>query len=264
MALRNDASDVLLREDLGKVALLTLNRPEARNALSEELLSALQGALDQIRDNTDLNVVILKASGPGFCAGHDIREVLDNRSRDYYDSLFAQCTAVMTAIKQLPVPVIAAVQGSAMGAGAQLAATCDLVVASTKARFATPGVNIGLWCSTPSVAVSRSVGQKAAMEMLLTGDMIDADTAQRYGLVNRVVPHEALMDETMALAEKIASRSRLVVGLGKEAFYRQSEMDIADAYRYTSDVMAHNMLKDDAVEGLNAFLEKRQPGWTNS
>ena len=263
MALRNDATGVLLREDLGKIALLTLNRPEARNALSEEMLAALQTALDDIRDNTAVHVVVLRANGPGFCAGHDIGEVMDNHNRDYYDALFAQCTAMMTAIKNLPVPVIAAVQGPAMGAGAQLAATCDLVVASDEARFATPGVNIGLWCSTPMVAVSRSVGQKAAMEMLLTGDMIDADTAQRFGLVNRVVAPDALMDETMALAEKIATRSRLVVGLGKEAFYRQSEMELADAYRYTSDVMAHNMMKDDAVEGLNAFLEKRQPGWTN-
>ncbi len=264
MALQNDASDVLLREDLGKIALLTLNRPEARNVLSEDLLSALQAALDEIRNNTAIHVVVLRANGPGFCAGHDIREMLDNRTRDYYDALFAQCSAMMTSIKQLPVPVIAAVQGSAMGAGAQLAATCDLVIASDAARFATPGVNIGLWCSTPMVAVSRSVGQKAAMEMLLTGDMIDAETAQRFGLVNRIVPVEALMDKTMAMAEKIASRSRLVVGLGKEAFYRQSEMDLADAYSYTSDVMAHNMLKDDAVEGLNAFLEKRQAEWTNN
>ena len=181
MALRNDTNDVLLREDLGKVALLTLNRPEARNALSEEMLSALRAAFADIRDSTGIHVVVLRANGPGFCAGHDIREVLDNHDRDYYDALFAQCTAMMTAIKESPVPVIAAVQGPAMGAGAQLAATCDLVVASEQARFATPGVNIGLWCSTPSVAVSRSVGQKAAMEMLLTGDLIDAETAARFG-----------------------------------------------------------------------------------
>lgn len=264
MALRNDANDILLREDLGKIALLTLNRPEARNALSEDMLAALRKALDDIRDNTEIHVVVLKANGPGFCAGHDIREVMDNHDRDYYDGLFAQCTAMMTAIKELPVPVIGVVQGSAMGAGAQLAATCDLVIASEEARFATPGVNIGLWCSTPSVAVSRSAGQKAAMEMLLTGDMIDAETALRFGLVNRVVPHESLMGEAMALAEKIASRSRLVVGLGKEAFYRQGEMELADAYRYASDVMAHNMMKNDALEGLNAFLQKRQPDWSNS
>ena len=264
MALRNDANDVLLREDLGRIALLTLNRPEARNALSEEMLGALTAAFDDIRDDTGVHVVVLRANGPGFCAGHDIREVLDNHNRDYYDGLFAQCTAMMTAIKELPVPVIAAVQGSAMGAGAQLAATCDLVLASEEARFATPGVNIGLWCSTPSVAVSRSVGQKAAMEMLLTGEMIDAETALRFGLVNRVVPQDALLDEAMTLAGKIAARSRLVVGLGKEAFYRQSEMDLADAYRYASDVMVHNMMKNDALEGLNAFLEKRQPDWSNS
>lgn len=264
MALRNDTNDVLLREDLGKVALLTLNRPEARNALSEEMLSALRAAFADIRDNTGIHVVVLRANGPGFCAGHDIREVLDNHDRDYYDALFAQCTAMMTAIKESPIPVIAAVQGPAMGAGAQLAATCDLVVASEQARFATPGVNIGLWCSTPSVAVSRSVGQKAAMEMLLTGDLIDAETAARFGLVNRVVPHDALLDEALALAGKIAERSRLVVGLGKEAFYRQSEMELADAYRYASDVMSHNMMKNDALEGLNAFLEKREPDWSNS
>jgi len=263
MALRNSTEQDLLREDHGKVAVLTLNRPDARNALSESLLSALQGSFDQIKDDQSVHVVVLKAAGPGFCAGHDMREVLDNRQRSYYEWLFAQCTKVMTSIKALPQPVIAAVQGAATGAGAQLAATCDMVLASTEAKFATPGVNIGLWCSTPSVAVSRSVGQKAAMEMLLTGDMMDAETAQRFGLVNRVLPADALYDEAMVLAQKIATKSRLVVSLGKEAFYRQTEMNIADAYTYTADVMTHNLLKDDSVEGMSAFLEKRPPEWSN-
>ena len=264
MALRNSSQQDLLREDHGKVAVLTLNRPDARNALSESLLDALQNSLDQIRDDQAVNVVVLKAAGPGFCAGHDMREVLGNRQRSYYEWLFAKCSQMMSTIKALPQPVIAAVQGAAMGAGAQLAATCDMVIASTEARFATPGVNIGLWCTTPSVAVSRSVGQKAAMEMLLTGDMIDAEAAQRFGLVNRIVPADALFDEAMALAQKIAAKSRLVVSLGKEAFYRQTEMNIADAYTYSAEVMTHNMLKDDAAEGLAAFLDKRQPQWTNS
>jgi enoyl-CoA hydratase/carnithine racemase len=264
MTLRNSTEQDLLREDHGKVAVLTLNRPDARNALSESLLDALQGSLDQIKDDQSIHVVVLQAAGPGFCAGHDMREVLANRERSYYEWLFAKCSKVMASIKALPQPVIAAVQGVAMGAGAQLAATCDMVLASTEAKFATPGVNIGLWCSTPSVAVSRSVGQKAAMEMLLTGDMMDADTAQRFGLVNRVLPADTLYDEAMALAQKIATKSRLVVSLGKEAFYRQSEMNIADAYTYTADVMTHNLLKDDSVEGMSAFLEKRPPAWSNS
>lgn len=263
MLLRNFASQDLLREDLGKIALLTLNRPEARNALSDSLLAALQAALDDLRDDPAIHVVVLRANGPGFCAGHDLKEILAKPDPDDIDDLLLRCTAVMTAIKEMPQPVIAAVHGVATAAGCQLVATCDLAVASEEARFGTPGVNIGLWCSTPMVAVSRAVSQKAAMEMLLTGDTIDAESALRFGLVNRVVPHAALMQETMALAEKIASKSRLVVGLGKGAFYRQSEMNTADAYDYARDVMLHNIHKEDATEGMGAFVEKRAPRWRN-
>lgn len=263
MALHNGGANDLLREDRGKVAILTMNRPQARNALSESLLSALQAELDQIKDDAAIHVVVLRGEGPGFCAGHDLREVSATRSRAYYEWLLAKCTQVMETIKALPQPVIAAVHGIATAAGAQLAATCDMVVAADDARFATPGVNIGLWCSTPMVAVSRSVNQKAAMEMLLTGDLYDAETAQRFGLVNRVVPAASLLDEAMALADKIAAKSRLVISLGKEAFYRQGEMDRSDAYRYAADVMTHNLLKEDAAEGIEAFIEKREPKWRN-
>ena len=263
MALNNGGAKDLLREDRGKVAILTMNRPEARNALSESMLAALQPELDHIKDDETIHVVVLRAEGPAFCAGHDLKEVSATRSRAYYEWLLAKCTQVMETIKALPQPVIAAVHGIASAAGAQLAATCDMVLASNDARFATPGVNIGLWCSTPMVAVSRSVGQKAAMEMLLTGDAYDAETAQRFGLVNRIVPAASLMDEAMALADKIAAKSRLVVSLGKEAFYRQGEMERSDAYRYAADVMAHNLLKDDAAEGIDAFIQKREPKWRN-
>jgi enoyl-CoA hydratase/carnithine racemase len=263
MPLRNAATQDLLREDIGRIALLTLNRPEARNALSGALVDALKRELDQIRDDASVHVVVLRATGPVFSAGHDLKEVLANRCPDFYADLFERCTGTMTAIKTLPQPVIAAVQGVATAAGCQLVAMCDLAVASEQARFGTPGVNIGLWCSTPMVALSRAVNRKAAMEMLLTGDLFDAEDALRFGLVNKVVPHDELMAETMALAAKIAAKSRLVVGLGKEAFYRQDEMDMADAYRYAADVMAHNILKDDAAEGIGAFVQKRQPAWTN-
>ncbi|MCA8928126.1 MAG: enoyl-CoA hydratase [Alphaproteobacteria bacterium] len=263
MALDNGGARDLLREDRGKVAILTMNRPEARNALSESLLSDLQTELDRIKDDESIHVVVLRGEGPGFCAGHDLKEMMANRSRAYYEWLLEKCTRVMESIKALPQPVIAAVHGIATAAGAQLAATCDMVIASQEARFATPGVNIGTWCSTPMVAVSRSAHQKAAMEMLLTGDLYDAEAAQRFGLVNRVVPATSLMDEALALAEKIAAKSRLVVSLGKEAFYRQGEMEQSDAYQYAAGVMTHNLLKDDASEGIKAFLQKRTPNWTN-
>ena len=264
MVLRNSMTPELLREDHGKVCVLTLNRPGARNALSDSLLASLQAAFTNIKDDPAIHVVVLNANGPGFCAGHDLKEVLGKEKHGQFEDLFDRCTAVMQAIKQLPQPVIAAVNGVATAAGCQLVATCDLAVASEDALFGTPGVNIGLWCSTPMVAVSRAVNQKAAMEMLLTGDMIDAESAVRHGLVNRVVPHDALMEETMALAERIASKSRLVVGLGKQAFYKQGEMELGDAYAYASKVMTHNMLKADAAEGIGAFVEKRQPIWSNS
>ena len=227
-------------------------------------MGELQSSLGALRSDENIHVVVLAANGPAFCSGHDMRQILAKRDRDYYESVFERCSGVMMAIKQLPQPVIAAVQGSAAGAGAQLAATCDLAFASDAARFALPGVNIGLWCSTPSVGVSRSIGQKAAMEMLLSGELIDAEQAFRFGLVNRVVPHDELQDTVMEFAMGVASRSRMAVALGKEAFYKQSEMGLQDAYRYASDVMTHNLLKDDAWEGMNAFLEKRPAEWKNS
>ena len=256
--------DILLRTDTDGVATLTLNRPSARNALSTGLMAALQTEIDAIAQDISVRVVVIAANGPAFCAGHDLREVRGTPTREAYEALFAQCSALMLSITRLPQPVIARVHATATAAGSQLVATCDLAVAAETARFATPGVNIGLFCSTPMVAVSRNMGRKQTMEMLLTGDMIDAEAARTGGLINKVVPDAELDDAVSAYARQIVSKSPLTLKIGKEAFYRQREMELADAYSYTSDVMAHNMMKDDAVEGLNAFLEKRQPGWTNS
>jgi enoyl-CoA hydratase/carnithine racemase len=211
-----------------------------------------------------VRVVVIGAAGPGFCAGHDLRELRANPGREFLERLFAQCSALMTRIVRLPKPVIARVHGVATAAGCQRVASCDLAVASTAARFATPGVNIGLFCSTPMVALSRAVGRKAAMEMLLTGELIDAARAREIGLVNRVVPPEALDAEVAALANHIAARSSLTLAIGKEAFYRQAEMDLDAAYAYAAEVMVRNMLARDAAEGIDAFLEKRAPRWTDS
>ena len=263
MAQTNYDQQYLLRDDIGKIAVLTFNRPEARNSLSIEMMSALQNQLESIAVDQGIHAAILRANGPAFCAGHDLKEVVGNRRRAFYERMMNKCNKLMLTIKRLPQPVIAAVEGVASAAGCQLVATCDLAIASDKSRFALPGVNIGLWCSTPMVAVSRTVSQKAAMELLLTGDLISADEAERIGLVNRVVAHDSARQEAMSLAEKIASRSRMVVGLGKEAFYRQSEMELDDAYTYASEVMIHNLLKDDATEGISAFVGKRAPQWKN-
>ena len=252
---------ILLRDDLGPVARLTLNRPEARNALSIPLMSALQDALDTIACDDAVRVVVIAANGPAFCAGHDMRELRADPRREMYEALFAQCSRLMTTILRLPKPVIARVHGTATAAGCQLVATCDLAVASTNAQFATPGVNIGLFCSTPMVALTRAVSRKAAMEMLLTGDPIDAAEAQRLGLVNQVVDADALDDAVTELATKIASKSRHVVAIGKEAFYRQIDLGVEDAYTYASAVMTRNMLAADAREGIDAFLAKRKPTW---
>lgn len=266
MSLRAEAEiqtpePVLLRRDAGGIATLTLNRPAARNALSVALMAALQDELDRIRDEPATKVVVIAAAGPAFCAGHDLREIRANPGRRNYEALFAQCSRLMQSIVRLPKPVIARVQGVATAAGCQMVASCDLAVAADSAKFATPGVNIGLFCSTPMVALSRNVGRKAAMEMLLTGEMIDAAAAERLGLVNRAVPAERLDDETYGLARRVADKSPLTLAIGKEAFHRQAELPLAEAYAYASEVMTRNMLARDAEEGIDAFLEKRQPTW---
>jgi enoyl-CoA hydratase/carnithine racemase len=257
-------TDILLRHGDGNIATLTLNRPAARNALSIGLMEALDAALAAIADDRSVHVVILAANGPAFCAGHDLREMRATPTRAAYEAVFALCSRLMQRIVRLPKPVIAEVQGVATAAGCQLVASADLAVAADTARFATPGVDIGLFCSTPMVALSRAVGRKAAMEMLLTGDMVPAGRARELGLVNRVVPPDGLRDATMALAAQIAAKSPLTVAIGKQAFYRQAEMDLGAAYDYASEVMTRNMLARDAAEGIDAFLGKRQPRWSGT
>jgi len=254
-------TSVLLEENDGGVLRLTLNRPDARNALSVVLMSALLEALARAATDPQARVVVIAGAGPAFCAGHDLRELRTDPQRETYEHVFAQCSELMLAIVRLPKPVIAEVHGVATAAGCQLVATCDLAVAAEDARFATPGVNIGLFCSTPMVALTRAVGRKAAMEMLLTGKLIDAETARAIGLINRVVPCEGLRDAVDGLAREIASKSALTVKIGKEAFYRQAELDLAAAYRYAAEIMTTNMLARDAGEGIDAFLAKRAPMW---
>ncbi len=255
---------VLRRTDRDGVAWLTLNRPRARNALSLSLMAALDQELAAIGDDPAVRVIVLAGAGPAFCAGHDLREMRADPSRAAYEETFAACSRLMLRIVRLPKPVIARVHGVATAAGCQLVATCDLAVAADTARFATPGVNIGLFCSTPMVALSRAVGRKPALEMLLTGDLIDAARARELGLVNRVVAESELDSAVGDLAAQIAGKSPLTVAIGKEAFYRQGEMDLEAAYRYTADVMTRNMLARDAAEGIDAFLDKRQPVWTGT
>jgi enoyl-CoA hydratase/carnithine racemase len=257
---------ILLRENAGSIALLTLNRPAARNSLSEGLIAELHGALKQIHDDKSIRAVVIAANGPAFSAGHDMKELTARRSdadrgRAYFAQIMDACSAMMQAIVQLPKPVVAAVQGIATAAGCQLVASCDLAVASEAAGFATPGVDIGLFCSTPMVALSRNIPRKQAMEMLLTGEPISAETAKAIGLVNQVVAAGTERDAAIALAQKVALKSAYTVKLGKEAFYRQAEMNLADAYRYAAQVMTENMLARDAEEGIGAFIEKREPKW---
>ena len=259
-----DNEPILLEGLDGGVLRLTLSRPAARNALSVGLMTALGRALDRAATDKACRVVVIAGAGPAFCAGHDLRELRADDSREAYERVFAQCSELMLQIVRLPKPVIAEVHGIATAAGCQLVATCDLAVAAEDARFATPGVNIGLFCSTPMVALSRAVGRKAAMEMLLTGDLIDAATAKSLGLVNRVVPQAELTSATMALARGIAAKSAFTVAIGKEAFYAQAELPLADAYRYAAEVMTRNMLARDAAEGIDAFLKKRPPVWRDA
>ncbi|WFU52821.1 enoyl-CoA hydratase [Bradyrhizobium pachyrhizi] len=257
---------ILLRETIGSIALLTLNRPGARNSLSEGLIGELHAALNEISDDKRIRAVVLAANGPAFCAGHDLKELTGRRSdadrgRAYFAQIMNACSAMMQTIVRLPKPVVASVQGIATAAGCQLVASCDLAVASEAAAFATPGVDIGLFCSTPMVALSRNVPRKQAMEMLLTGEPVSAATAQGIGLVNRVVSAGTERDAAIALAEKVALKSAYTVKLGKEAFYRQAEMNLADAYRFAAEVMTENMMARDAEEGIGAFIEKRDPNW---
>ena len=252
---------LLLTSQEGQVAHLALNRPNQRNALSVALMAALQDELDRLANQSDVHVIVIAGKGKAFCAGHDLKEIREHPGADNYNRLFDQCSRLMTTIVRLPKPVIASVGGIATAAGCQLVASCDLAVASVEATFATPGVNIGLFCSTPMVALSRNVARKQAMEMLLTGDVIDAVRARDLGLVNRVVAAGDLDSATSRLARTIASKSPLTLAIGKEAFYRQLEMPLDEAYAYASRVMTENMLKRDAKEGIDAFLGKRAPRW---
>jgi enoyl-CoA hydratase/carnithine racemase len=260
-------SDILLRHDKNGVATLTMNRPKQRNALSAGLMAAMQKALDEAAEDKSVKAVVIAGAGPAFCAGHDLRELRAEPGRPNdklasYEALFTQCSRMMLTIARLAKPVIAKVHGTATAAGCQLVASCDLAVASTEARFATPGVNIGLFCSTPMVALARNVGRKQAMEMLLTGEPVTAEEAQRMGLVNRAVPPDMLDAATESLARRVASKSPLTVKIGKEGFYRQLEMGLDEAYALVSRAMAENMLAQDAEAGIDAFLDKKpEPEW---
>ncbi len=247
--------------DARGVVTLTLNRPAQFNALSEALMTELQRALDAIAGDRSVCVVVLAASGKAFCAGHDLKEMRATPSTDYYQRLFQQCARLMLSLQQLPVPVIARVHGTATAAGCQLVATCDLAVAASNARFAVSGVNLGLFCSTPAVALSRNLGRKAAFEMLVTGDFINADQALNEGLINRVVASEALDAEVERLVASIVAKPRVAVALGKALFYRQLETGIAAAYADAAQTMACNMMDESALEGVQAFIEKRPPHW---
>ena len=260
------SAPVLLRERDNDIAILVLNRPQTRNSLSEALLIALSEALTEIAADKTVRAVVLAANGPAFCAGHDLKELTARRSdadggRDYFRQIMTVCSAMMQQIVNLPQPVIAAVQGVASAAGCQLVATCDLAVASAAAKFATPGVDIGLFCSTPMVALSRNVARKHAMEMLLTGEMVAAEDAAAIGLINRAVAPGEERKAALALAKKVAAKSSYVLKIGKQAFYRQAEMGLAGAYAYASEVMTENMMARDAEEGICAFIEKRDPTW---
>jgi enoyl-CoA hydratase/carnithine racemase len=259
-------AEILLREDQGPLAILTLNRPEARNSLSRELINAVTGAIREIGGSDAIRAVVVTGTAPAFSSGHDLKELTAHRNdpdrgRAFFADTMTACAEMMLSIVRSPKPVIAAVNGIATAAGCQLVASCDLAVASVDARFATPGVNIGLFCSTPMVALSRNVSRKAAMEMLLLGEMVGAEEARALGLVNRVVEPDRVVNEAIELGRKIAAKPKRTLKVGKEAFYRQLEMPLEDAYRYTSAVMVENMLDAEAEEGIGAFLDKRAPRW---
>ena len=263
---RDPGAASLLRQDHGPVALLTLNRPEARNCLSEDLIAALYGAIEATGSDDAVRAVVITGAGSAFSSGHDLKELSAHRNdpdrgRAYFKKIMEACARLMLSIVHSPKPVIAAVNGIATAAGCQLVAACDLAVASDDARFATPGVNIGLFCSTPMVALSRNLSRKAAMEMLLLGDMVSANEAKDLGLVNRVVRPDETVNEAMELGRRIATKPKATLSIGKEAFYRQLEMPLKEAYAFAAAVMVENMLHAEAEEGIGAFLEKRQPSW---
>ncbi|WP_170439270.1 enoyl-CoA hydratase [Ruegeria arenilitoris] len=258
---------ILKRNDTGAIAHLKMNTPERLNALSDEMLEALQSELDTLRDDRTIRAVILSGAGKAFCAGHDLKQMTAGRQAEdggkaYFTDLFNRCARMMMSIQSLPQPVIAQVHGIATAAGCQLVATCDLAVAAEGTRFGVNGVNIGLFCSTPMVALSRNIPRKLAFEMLTTGDFIPAERAAELGLVNRVVPETLLEHETLSLAEQLASKLGAAVKIGKQAFYQQLQMPLDQAYAYTGGVMAENMLHRDTEEGISAFIEKRSPNWT--
>jgi enoyl-CoA hydratase/carnithine racemase len=265
----NTDDSILLEELIGNgVYRLTLNDAKKRNALSEEMMAKLKSSLTDATDNKSIRVIIIAGNGPAFCSGHDLKQMTAGRDNDdqgltYFKKVFASCSELMQMIVEHPKPIIAEVSGVAAAAGCQLVACCDLAVAGKSARFTTPGVNIGLFCSTPMVALSRNVSNKAAMEMLLTGEMVSADKAEHIGLINRVTDDADLEQETTALAELIASKSSLTLKIGKEAFYKQKDMPLSEAYDFASKVMVDNMLEHDAKEGIGSFLEKRKPKWQN-
>ncbi|HHW76365.1 MAG TPA: enoyl-CoA hydratase [Xanthomonadaceae bacterium] len=252
---------LVLRRDEAGVATLTLNRPRQYNALSQAMLAALQTALDAVAADNTVRVVVIAGSGPAFCAGHDLKEMRAHTDPAFHRALFAQCGRVMLTINRLPQPVIARVHGIATAAGCQLVAACDLAVAAENARFATSGINVGLFCSTPGVALSRNLGRKQALELLLTGEFIDAPTALRQGLVNRVVPADQLDSAVWRLADSICNKSPLAIKMGKELFYRQLGMGLEEAYACAGEAMACNMDSEDAREGIDAFIAKRKPEW---
>lgn len=255
------AAPILLHDVRDGVVTLRLNRPQQFNALSEELLARLQAVFDSIAADPQARCVVLAAEGRAFCAGHDLRQMRGKPELDYYRALFAQCGRVMLAMRALPVPVIARVQGIATAAGCQLVAACDLAIAADTARFAVSGINVGLFCSTPAVALSRNVGAKRAFDMLVTGRFVDAATAAAWGLVNEAVPEDALDAAVARKVAEIVAKSPAAVRYGKQMFYRQRELPLDDAYAYAGDVMARNMMEEDAGEGIDAFLEKREPIW---
>ncbi|WP_262027841.1 enoyl-CoA hydratase [Microvirga sp. Mcv34] len=255
------STDILLRDERSGVVTLTLNRPSQFNALSEEMLSALQDALNDLRQDEAVRCVVLAASGRAFCAGHDLKQMRANPRQEYYQALFAQCSRVMQGIVDLPVPVIARVHGMATAAGCQLVASCDLAVAAESATFAVSGINVGLFCSTPAVALSRNVSPKHAFDMLVTGRFVSSAEALSFGLVNRVAPDAGLDEAVAALTADICAKSPVAIRTGKAMFGRQRSMSLEEAYAYAGDVMACNMMAEDAGEGIDAFIEKRKPVW---
>jgi enoyl-CoA hydratase/carnithine racemase len=258
--------DILLREDRGPVVILTLNRPDARNSLSLAMIAALHGAVRELGDTDAIRAIVITGAGTAFSSGHDLKELTAHRNdpdrgRAFFAETMDACSGMMLAIVRCPKPVIAGVNGIATAAGCQLVASCDLAVAADDARFATPGVNIGLFCSTPMVALSRNVSRKAAMEMLLLGEMVSAPDAQTLGLVNRVVAPDRVVNEAVEFGRRIAEKPKQTLKIGKDAFYQQLDMSLEDAYRYASTVMVENMLDEEAKEGIGAFIDKRAPRW---